>query len=259
MTADDAVLLGHLPALAFAFVLVLARTGSACMLIPGIGEAGLPAMVRAGFALALTAVLLPVLVADMPPPPGDLWHGLSMLAAEVAAGLLLGWLARLLLAALPMAGQMIALLTGQSSVLQPDDLLGPQGAALGRLLGLAGPVLLLSSGLYALPLQALAGSYRVLPAGVLLPAGDTTASAVAAVTACFALALRLAAPFLLAGIVWQVAVAALSRLAPQLQVFFLVAPAQLLGGLALVAALGAAVLAAWGAGAATGLAALPGL
>ncbi|MDA8249450.1 MAG: flagellar biosynthetic protein FliR [Rhodospirillales bacterium] len=258
MTAAEAALLARLPDLAFAFVLVLARAGTACMLLPGIGEAELPAMLRAGFALALTLLLLPVLLPDLPALPGDPWRGLFMLAAELLAGLLLGWLARLLLAALPMAGQLLAILTGQASVLQPDNLLGPQGAAIGRLLGLAGPVLLLASGLYALPLQALAGSYRVLPPGVLLPAGATAASVVAAVGACFALALRLAAPFLLAGIVWQVALAALARLAPQLPVFFLAAPAQVLGGLLLLAALGGTVLAVWGEAASGGFAALPG-
>ncbi|HET9019364.1 MAG TPA: flagellar biosynthetic protein FliR [Acetobacteraceae bacterium] len=258
MTGAEASLLARLPDLANAFVLVLARVGAACMLLPGIGEAGLPMMIRAGFALALTLLLLPVLAPDLPPPPADVWHGLRLLAAELAAGLLLGWLARLVLLALPIAGQLLALLSGQASVLQPDALLGPQGAALGRLFGLAAPVLLLASGLYALPLQALAGSYRVLPPGVLLPAGDSAATAVAAVGACFALSLRLAAPFLLAGIVWQVALAALARLAPQVPVFFLAAPAQLFGGVLLLALLGGTMLAVWGEAANAGFALLPG-
>jgi flagellar biosynthetic protein FliR len=256
--ALPALLLPLLPRLAFGFVLVLGRCGAACMLLPGIGEAELPALLRAGFALALSVLLLPGLAPDLPALPADVWRGLFMLAAELAAGLLLGWLARLLLLALPLAGQMLAVLAGQASVLQPDDLLGPQGAAMGRLLGLAGPVLLLASGLYALPLQALAGSYRVLPAGALLPAADTAASVVAAVAACFALALRLAGPFLLAGIVWHVALAALARLVPHLQVFFLAAPAQLLGGLLLLGALGGAVLVVWQRAVAAGMAGLPG-
>lgn len=255
----DAALLALLPHYAFALVLVLARTGAACMLLPGIGEAEFPAMVRAGFALALTAVLLPVVAPVLPAAPADVWHGLRMLGAELAAGLLLGWLARLLMLALPLAGQMVAVLVGQSSVLQPDEILGPQGAAIGRLLGLAGPALLLTSGLYALPLQALAGSYRVLPAGELLPAGDAAASVTAAVAACFALALQLAGPFLLGSIIWHVALAALSRLVPQLQVFFLAAPAQLLGGLLLLGLLSGALLSVWRQAAVAGFTALPGL
>jgi len=259
VSADDGALIARLPDWSFAFVLVLARAASACMLIPGVGEAELPAMIRAGFALALAMLLVPVLAPAMPAPPADVWRGFAMVAGEVATGLFLGWLARLLMAALPLAGQIIADLTGQASVLQPDSVLGPQGAALGRLFGLAAPVLLLASGLYALPLEALAGSYRLVPPGSLLPAADATQTSVAAVEQCFALALQLAAPFLLAGIVWQVALAALARLAPQIPVFFLAAPAQLLGGLALLAALGASLLGVWQDRVASGLAALPGL
>ena len=258
MTDADAQLLARLPQFANGFVLVLARVGAACMLLPGIGEAELPAMIRAGFALALTALLLPVLGPALPPAPADVAHGLALLVGELAAGLLLGWLARLAIAALPVGGQIIALLAGQASILQPDALLGPEGAAIGRLLGLAGIVLLLASGAYALPLQALVGSYRVLPAGTLLPAGDMAAAAVAAVSACFALALRLAAPFLLAGIVWNVTLAALGRLAPQVQAFYLAAPLQLLGGVLLFGALAGAVLRAWGVAAAAVFAGLPG-
>jgi flagellar biosynthetic protein FliR len=213
---------------------------------------------RVGFAFALTLVLLPVLVPALPAAPADPARLLAMLAAELGAGLFLGWLSRLALLALPMAGQLIAILTGQASVLQPDGLLGPQGAALGRVFGLAAPVLILVSGLHALPLHALAESYRLLPAGAPLPGPDAAESAVGAVASCFALALQLAAPFLLAGIVWHVTLAALARLAPQVPVFFLAAPAQLLGGLALLGVLGASLLGLWQDRAAATLAALPG-
>lgn len=82
---------------------------------------------------------------------------------------------------------------------------------------------------------------------------------VGAVSACFALALRLAAPFVLASIVWYVALALLGRLVPNLQVFFLASPAQLLGGLALLATLGTALLAAWQETARAAFRLLPGL
>ena len=259
MTAADAVLIAHLPAWAFAFVLVLSRTGAACMLIPGSGEAEVPPMIRAGFAVALTALLLPALAPDLPPAPADVWRCFGMVAAELASGLFLGWLARLVVVALPLAGQIIAVVCGHSSVLQPDSVLGAQGAAIGRLLSLAAPVLIFASGLYAMPLAAIADSYRVIPAGGLLPAGDTTQTVVGAVSACFALALRLAAPFVLASIVWYVALALLGRLVPNLQVFFLASPAQLLGGLALLATLGTALLAAWQETARAAFRLLPGL
>ena len=48
-------------------------------------------------------------------------------------------------------------MTGLTSVVQTDPALGGQSAALARMFGLMAPMLILSSGLYALPLSALAG------------------------------------------------------------------------------------------------------
>jgi len=258
MTQADAALVANLPAWAFAFVLLICRAGGACMLIPGSGEAEVPQMVRAGFAVALTALLLPVLAPAMPRPPDNVWPLLRMVAAELLTGLFLGWLARLVVTAPALAGQIVAAVTGQSNVLQPDAILGAQGAAVGRLLGLAATVLVFATGLHALPLAAIAGSYAVIPAGTLLPVADTATASVAAVGALVALSVRLAAPFVLAGIVWHVVLALLSRLVPQLQVFFLATPAQLAGGLALLGLLGAALMAAWQDAATPAFALLPG-
>lgn len=244
MTADQAFL-AALPAWAFGFALVLARVGAASMLLPGIGEAELPATIRADFALALTVLLLPVLQPALPAEPGTVGALLAMVAAELAAGLFLGWLARLSMLALPLAGQIIASLLGLANVLQPDPTLGPQTTALSRLFGLAAPVAILASGLHALPLAALAGSYRVIPAGALLPAADTARSVVEAMTDYFALGVRLAAPFIAASIVWQVGLGLIARLVPQLQVYFVAMPGQILGGLLLLALLMAGALAAW--------------
>ena len=224
-----------LPAWAFAFALLLARVGCACMLLPGIGEIELPMMIRAGFALAFTVLLLPLVAPLVPPAPDTVWRGFGMLAAEIATGLWLGWLTRLVLLALPVGGQIVASMAGLANVLQPDPTLGPQTAALSRALGLAAPVLVLAAGLHAMPLAALTGSYRLIPPGALLPAADTTQLVVGAVSEAFALALRLASPFVLAGILWQVTLGAvtlglLARLVPQLQVHFAAMPGQIVGG-----------------------------
>lgn len=251
--------LAALPGWAFAFALVLARISAACMLLPGIGEAELPATIRAAFALALTVLLLPVLQPALPAEPASVLGGFALVFAETACGLWLGWLARLPLLALPLAGQLAAAMLGLANVLQPDPALGTQTTALSRLYGVAAPVLVLVSGLYALPLAALAGSYRLIPAGHILPAADSAAGAVTAVAASFALGVRLATPFIAAGIVWQVALGLLARLVPQLQVYFAAMPGQIMLGLLLLGLLAAALLAAWQASLGEAFRALPGL
>jgi flagellar biosynthetic protein FliR len=114
-------------------------------------------------------------------------------------------------------------------------------------------------GLYALPLRALADSYALLPAGEGLPLPTQVATLAQAVADSLSLALRLAAPLLLASVLGQFALGLLVRLAPQVPVFMVAAPGQILAGLLLLALLLPALLGAWLAAARDGFAALPGL
>ena len=252
-------LLAGLPGWAFAFALVLARSSAAVMLLPGLGEAEPPAMVRAGLAGGLAFLLLPTVLPQMPPVPPSMWQLGSMVAAELACGAMLGWLARLVTLALPIAGSLISLLMGLASVLQPDPALGGQSTALARLFSLAVPVLVLSTGLYALPLQALAGSYQLIPPGTWLPVDSAAESVTDAVVQGFALALRLAAPFVLSGVLAQAGLALLARFVPQMQIYALAAPTQILAGLALLAVLSLPLIETWQDGVQAAWRSLPGL
>jgi flagellar biosynthetic protein FliR len=257
MTPDDTALMQALPVWAFAFVLVLSRVSAVVLLLPGIGESEPPAMLRAGLTLGMTLLLLPVVAPLVPAAPGDVWRDLLMVGAELLAGGLLGWLARLLVLALPMAGNVISYMIGLSSVLQPDPQLG-QTTVLAKALGLAATVLVLSTGLYALPIAALAGSYRLVAPGHLLPMADTTQEAVAAVAQGFALAMQLAAPLVFAGTLWQLGLALCARLVPNLQIYVAAVPGQIAGGLLLLSLLLVGIVSAWGEAVRAGFMLLPG-
>jgi flagellar biosynthetic protein FliR len=257
--AADAVFLAALPGWAFAFILVLCRVSVAAMLMPGLGEAAIPNPIRIGIAVAMSVLVLPTVVAMAPQAPSDTARGLAMLAGELFFGLTLGWLARLAALALTICGQFIALMIGLSNVLNPDPDLGSQTAATARLLGMAAPVVVFASGLYALPLAALAQSYRMVPPGGFLPIGGTAQAVAEATSACFALALRLSGPFLLFGLLWQVAVGTLARLVPQMQVHFAMMPGQILAGIILLGLLGTYMLEAWQSTAHAAFTVLPGL
>jgi flagellar biosynthetic protein FliR len=238
-------LAGQLSGLAFAFTLLMCRCGAAVMLLPGFGEEEPPVMLRVGIAGALAVLLVPVVAPVLPKLPAGFINLAGMVAVELLAGGVLGWLARLVALALPAAGQIISLMTGLSSVLQPDPIFGAQSAALGRLFGLLAPVLVLATGLYALPLGALAGSYAVLPAGAAVASADMAEVAVRSVSASFALALRLAAPFVLVSTIWHVGLGLMARLVPQIQIYFAALPGQVLGGLLLLAVLAGPLIHYW--------------
>ena len=258
MAEPDGAFLASLPGLAFAFVLVLSRTGAIVMLLPGLGEADAPSTVRAGLALALSMLLLPVIAPLVPAPPEGL-SAAGMVVAELLVGGALGWLARLPALALSMAGAIASTSMGLSSVIQYDTALAAQSSALARLLGLLAPVLVLATGLYELPLSALVGSYQLLPPGTIMPAGPLAQSVQQTVSMAFGLALRLSTPFVLAGLLVQAGLGMLARLVPQLQVFSVAVPGQILGGLALMGLLASPLLSAWSEAMMSAWSSLPGL
>lgn len=262
-------LLVMLPTLALAFGLVLCRVGMVVMLMPGIGENAMPSVVRAGIAVGLTCLLLPVAQA------GDSLSDISSLsplavvglgAVEILCGAVIGWLARLAAMILPVAGQLISLMTGLSSVLQPDPELGAQTAVLGRFLSLLAPVILLISGLYIMPLKALVGSYALVPLGsspATMPhwplLTDATRSVVMMTAHLFTIAVELTAPFIYVSMIWQFALGILSRAVPNLQVYTLAMPLEIAGGLALLAILFTRLIAVWLTQVSRQFAGLPGL
>lgn len=235
-------------ALGFTFMLVLARTAAATMMLPAIGESAAPAMVRAGFALCLTVLIVPTLPVQAAGVSETSIEACAYVVAEVTTGLTLGWLARVWVQSLAVAAQFIAYLLGISSVLQPDADLGPQSTALAHLFDLAGPVIILTSGLFMLPIRALAGSYVMIPPGRFLSAGFLAQSGLRSVEGAFTLALQLAAPFVVASVVWHVAIGLLSRLVPKLQVYFVAMPGQIIGGLLLLSLSASVILGGWYSG-----------
>jgi flagellar biosynthetic protein FliR len=226
----------------FRAVLMLARIGAVVMLMPGLGEQEVPANIRLGLGLALVMVLYPVLSPALPAAPDSVGEMLRLTLIEIVIGVWYGGLARLVTLAMNMAGQLFALLLGLSQMLVPDPAVGGQNAVTGRFFTLISVVLLLSSGLYAMPLRALAESYAVLPVGQGFLAGPGAEAMAAAVGQSFILALQLMAPFLLLSVVLNVTFGLLARIAPQVQIYFLVVPGQIVLGLVLLGLLLPAML-----------------
>ncbi len=224
-----------LASLVFGFLLVLTRLSGLLLLVPGLGDGAVPMPIRAALAVALAVLLLPVVQTLLPALPASPWLVARCLAVQLAIGLWLGFLASLVAQALIIAAQLLSYMIGLSNVLVPDRSGTDQTSVIAQLFGLAPPLLLLASGLYAVPLAALVASFSRLPAATSFAAPDAVGLVVHATSAGFGLAIRLAVPFLLAHTVWQVLIGAAGRLAPALHLPILALPGQLLGGLLLLA------------------------
>ncbi len=255
---DLPALLKLLPNVGFGFMLVVARVGTALLTGPGLGEAEVPGTIRIVLPVLLSALTYPLLQNRLPPLPEGIPTLIGFLGLEVIIGAWLGFMARVLVMALAIAGDILSLMVGLSSVLQIDPSAGTQVPALHRMLALAAVALLFASGLYVLPIQAVIGSYDIITPGATLDTGGTAQLVTRAVAASYGLALRLAAPFIIICLVWQAALGFITRLVPNIHVHVVSAPAQILGGLTLLAVAIGLVFANWSAEMRQALSTLPG-
>jgi flagellar biosynthetic protein FliR len=228
------ILLPPLNGVVLVFLLTFARAGAMIMLLPVIGNAGVPARVRLAFALAVSAALVATTAKYYPtvtPPPLEL---AILIARETTAGVLVGSMARLVMSALDTAGALIASQTGLAFAQTFDPGQGEQSAMVSTFLSLLGALLVFESGLHHLALGAIAGSYTLLPPNGPLPTADMAELTLNLVAGAFALALQLAAPFLVFGLVIYAMLGVLARLMPQMQIFFLAMPVNILSGFVLL-------------------------
>lgn len=224
-----------LPALAATFMLVFARVGAMVMLLPGFGETNIPVRVRLGIALMLTLILLPLHRAAYHVDLNVMAPLLVMMVHEIIIGVVLGATARMTLAALQVAGSVIAQQLGLGFVTSVDPTQGQQGALLGNFLTLLGLTLLFATDMHHLIIAALNDSYNIFAPGTLLPSGDVASLATRAFTTAFKIGIQLSAPFIVFGLVFNLGLGILARLMPQMQVYFVGVPLSILGGFLILA------------------------
>lgn len=245
MTPQTTLLLAELLAQAQPFLraafLIFLRVGGVMALLPAFGEQSVPLRVRLLLGLGFTLV---VLFAAPPGVPERLLP--AHFLGEVGIGLFIGLMIRSFVLALQTAGAIIAQSISLSQLFGGTD--GMPQPAVGNLLVLAGLAVSVHLGLHVKISALLIASYTALPPGQLPDAEMLRGWGVSGVAQSFALAFAIAMPFMLGGLVYNVALGAINRAMPQLMVAFIGAPALTLGGLVLLALALPSGLALWLAG-----------
>lgn len=223
---------------------VFLRVGAAMALLPAFGEQYVPQRIRLVLALMFTVVVTPAVVGDVQPLTGRMGQVPLFLAAEAVIGLLIGIGLRLFVLALQMAGAMAAQATSLAQIFGGSVGSDPQ-PAMGKLLVMAGLALAVMAGLHVKLAGLMILSYDIMPPGVFPGANMVADWGVAQVAASFSLAFSLAAPFVLASLVYNVALGVINRAMPQLMVAFVGAPAITAGALALMLLVVPILLSVW--------------
>ena len=222
--------LSFLPALAAAFLLMFARIGTMVMLLPGLGELSIPARVRLTVALVLTLVLMPLHREAFTLDLRAFGPVIILLGQELVIGAVLGLAARLTISALQTAGAVIAQQLGLGFITAIDPTQNQQGAIVGNFLTVLGLTLIFATDLHHHVIAALHDSYGLFQPGAVPLAGDMATLILRSTAAAFRIGVQLAGPFLVFGLLFNLALGVLSRLMPQMQVFFVGIPLSILVG-----------------------------
>ncbi|MEL7211306.1 MAG: flagellar biosynthetic protein FliR [Pseudomonadota bacterium] len=212
---------------------VFLRVGAMMALMPGFGEQSVPQRIRLVLTFGFTLIVIPALITEIPEQgnlqPLDI---LRIILVEVLAGLALGIAVRLFVLALQTSAAIAAQSTSLSQVFGGVGV-DPQ-PAIGSILLVSGLAIAVMSGLHLQAVKLILLSYQIIPSGAFPVASDLSAWGLAQVTHAFALAFTLAAPFVIASLIYNVALGVINKAMPQLMVAFVGAPAITAGGMMLM-------------------------
>jgi flagellar biosynthetic protein FliR len=223
--------------LLFAWLMVLLRGGALVTVLPSLGAKALPPTLRVGFALCLATLLYGIVPhASM---AGFGWDRLALAAGgEILIGAAMGFVVRLVFAAIEMAGRIIV--TEIGLVAGPGfDNPTPESEPLPAFLAMFAGMLFFLLGGHLGVLGAFARSFDFAAAGAPRLGADAPDFVVRLTASSIELGVRFAAPFIALNFLTTLAFSILGRAVPRMSVFVLSFPVRVILGLMILGGSGA--------------------
>jgi flagellar biosynthesis protein FliR len=218
-----------------AALLILVRVSGMMVFAPPFASQAIPARIKVGLSLALTIVVAPIAAASSSVPR----LGLDTILGELSVGLLLGVCLTFLEEALTFAGYLLNLEFSFSLVNVLDPGSNIQTPLMGQMTQLIFLLVLFTSGLYRVVIEALFRTMVVVPAGQARFDAMVAPAIVNMFGGILLAGLQLASPVIAATFLVQVVIALIGKLAPSLPVMIVGIPLKtLIGYVVLIASLG---------------------
>ena len=206
------------------FALVLGRMAGILSSIPLFGGRRAPMNIKALAVFAMTIVCFPLIKTKMPQLPDDMLSLGILVIRETLVGICLGLLSLIVFAAVEFCGQIVGMQIGLSIVSEFDPSQGGQLSITSIFQEMLATLLFLSLNVHHLFIGAIVDSYTVLPAGAWHMSGGLLTFFVATIGNVFVLAVKLAAPVMVALLATSVVLGIMARSFPQMNVFIVSMP-----------------------------------
>ena len=219
----------------FAPLMIFVRVGAALMALPAIGDSVVTPRTRLMLALLITLLISPMASPLLPPMPDSPVALGLLIVGEILVGAFLGLVARVVLAAVDVAGMVISFNLSLANAFVFNPSITAQSSLIGTFLMTFAVLLILITDMHHLMLMGVVDSYAMFTPGAALPFGDMADTMARQVSGAFAIGVRMAAPFLVIGLIFYLGLGLMARLMPQAQVFFVAIPIQLMVGILVLA------------------------
>jgi flagellar biosynthetic protein FliR len=216
------------PGILVAFLLALVRASAWVAVAPPFNTKLIPAQVKIGLSAVLAMAVAPQLATHIP-PDGSLSTPdlIGAVFLQVGAGLILGFIATLLLSAVQAAGSLIDLFGGFTISQAMDPFSNAQSSVFGRIYQLLGTTLLFAINGHLLLVRGFMASFDAV--GITgFNMQNVSDLLIHDFLKFFVAAVEIAGPLLAALFLAEVVLGLLSRAAPQLNVFALGFPLKIL-------------------------------
>jgi len=215
-----------------ALFLAFCRIGGCVMVLPGFSSGRVPPQIRLLLSAALSMAILPLLWNTIYPQVSKSSATyISLIFTEAVIGLMYGMMARIYTLGLQFAGTVISMLIGFNAPGGMDVIEDSNETSLTSMISFCGLMILFVLDFHHYVLQALVESYSVIPFGGHVDVRASLVSVTDTLATTFFIMLRLASPFLLYGLMFQISIGFINKLAPQIPIYFISTPYLLMGGL----------------------------
>ena len=209
------------------YLMIFMRIGAVLMLMPGFSASYVNVQLRLILALSLTLIVMPVISPLVPPEPQAFSLYFQYIINEISIGIFLGMVMQVLFFALNLAGSVASQAIGFSNAQIFDPTFQTPTMIVETFLSIIAVTFIFITDIHHLMIEALIDSYHLFAIGRPLPWDDIIKHLTETATQSFVFGFKLGSPFIAFTIIFYSGMGLVSRLMPQLNIFFLSLPLQI--------------------------------
>lgn len=206
------------PAALLSFLLTFLRVSLIIFMLPVFGVDGLPNQWKAAFCLVFTMAVWPTVSLPGAAMPAHPFGVAVLIAGELVLGLILGLAVRFFFSGIQAGGELVAMQVGFSMISFADPASGGQTGVIAHLLYTVTLLIFLCLDGHLYLLRAFVETFRFIPAGGLLLGDSIFQQMLRLAGMMYALTVKVIAPVMAAIFLVELALALMSRAAPQMHI-----------------------------------------